>query len=429
MRGFTRHARRCALAVFVAAAALSCAQSGPATRQAPIVERTPPPTRVARAPAPQPQPPAATYAEAPPRAPPDPVPAVTAPLAEPADVEASAPAAGPGAMPAPRAGRPPPAPTDLIALILPLDTPTYGRAADAVRAGFLAAAEAANAKDRCIVIGHKEDGVLAAFDEAKRRGVRVIVGPLLRDDLRTLAIADAEIPWTIALNQLDDPTTLPPAAYTFALAVEADGRAIARRAQFDGVRSIDVIAGDPPIVKRLAGAFATAWVAGGGAAPGAYHFDAGPDALTGLRRNLAKAVPDAVVLAVDGNQAALLKSFVGAVPAYASGLVFERPADAVVRDLNDLRIVEVPWLVTPDAPELAPFPRRDFGSASLERLYALGIDAFRVAQAFGDEPPERFELEGATGFVRLEPGRQFVREGRIATYRDGKLVPLEPTPR
>jgi len=298
-----------------------------------------------------------------------------------------------------------------------------------VRAGFLAAAEAANAKDRCIVIGHKDDGVLAAFDEAKQRGVRVVVGPLLRDDLRTLSIADAEIPWTVALNQLDDPSTLPPAAYTFALTVEADGRAIARRAQFDGVRSIDVISGDPPIVKRLAVAFTGAWVAGGGAPPGAYHFDAGSEALTSLRRNLAKALPDAVVLAVDGDQAALLKSFVGTVPAYASGLVFERPADAVVRDLNDVRIVEVPWLVTPDAPELAPFPRRDFASASLDRLYALGIDAFRVAQAFGDDPPERFELEGATGFVRLEPGRQFVREGRMATYRDGKLIPLEPTPR
>jgi outer membrane PBP1 activator LpoA protein len=259
--------------------------------------------------------------------------------------------------------------------------------------------------------------------------VRVVVGPLLRDDLRTLAIADAEIPWTIALNQVDDPSTLPPAVYTFALTVEADGRAIARRAQFDGVKSIDVIAGDPAIVKRLAGAFTSAWVAGGGAPPGAFHFDAGSDALTQLRRNLARAPPDAVVLAVDGNEAALLKSFVGALPAYASGLVFERPADAVVRDLNDVRLVEVPWLVTPDAPELANFPRRDFGSASLERLYALGIDAFRVAQSFGNDPPERFELEGATGYVRLEPGRQFVREGRIASYRDGKLVPLDATPR
>jgi hypothetical protein len=144
-----------------------------------------------------------------------------------------------------------------------------------------------------------------------------------------------------------------------------------------------------------------------------------------MRRNLTRAIPDAVVLAVDGNEAALAKPFIGALPAYASGLLFERPDLAVVRDLNDVRVVEVPWLVTPDAPEIAGFPRRDLGSAALDRLYALGLDAFRVSQAFGDEPPERFELDGATGRVTLVDGRQFAREGRFGVYRDGRLVPLD----
>jgi len=325
---------------------------------------------------------------------------------------------------APRPTRPAPATTDLTALILPLDVPAYARAADAVRAGFLAAAEAAGAKDKCIVIGHKDDGVLAAFDEARRRGVRVVVGPLLRDDLKTLAISDATIPWTIALNRLDDSTPLPPEAYSFPLAVESDARTIARRAQADGVRAIDVIAGDPPLMKRMASAFTGEWIATGGAAPAALRFDPSPEALTLMRRNLTRAIPDAVVLALDGNDAALVKPFI-AVPAYASGLLFERPDLAVVRDLNDVRIVEVPWLVTPDAPEIARFPRRDLGSAALDRLYALGLDAFRVSQAFGDDPPERFELDGATGRITLVDGRQFAREGRFGVYRDGRLVPLD----
>jgi len=41
---------------------------------------------------------------------------------------------------------------------------------------------------------------------------------------------------------------------------------------------------------------------------------------------------------------------------------------AIVRDLNDVRVVELPWLVTPDAPQLASYPRRDFASAPLDRL-------------------------------------------------------------
>ena len=71
------------------------------------------------------------------------------------------------------------------------------------------------------------------------------------------------------------------------------------------------------------------------------------------------------------------------------------------------------------------YPRRDYGSASLERLYALGLDAFRIAQALMYGPPDQFVLEGATGHVTLAEGRQFVREGRLAVYRAGQLVPLD----
>jgi outer membrane PBP1 activator LpoA protein len=107
---------------------------------------------------------------------------------------------------------------------------------------------------------------------------------------------------------------------------------------------------------------------------------------------------------------------------------FERPPQAVARDLDDVRVVEIPWLLTPNAAEFNGMPRREFDSAALARLYALGLDAFRVAAAFKDGPPERFELDGATGHISLAPGRQFVREGKLAVYRNGELVPLDTAP-
>jgi outer membrane PBP1 activator LpoA protein len=412
LRNVARPVAHAALTLLIAAGALSCAQAPP-TRPAPIVERQ----AVAPIdPLPGPAPaPADSGVE-------------TAPLAPPPEIE-SPPMPATPVDPLTRAARPAAATTDLVALILPLGVSAYARAAEAVRDGFLAAADVAGARARCIVLGHKEDDVLAAFEEARARGVRVVVGPLLRDDLRTLAMAQADIPWTLALNQLDEATALPPALYTFALAIEADARVLARRAHQDGVRSIDVISADPSIMKRLAVAFTAEWIAGGGAPPADYRFDPAPDSLSLLRRNLTRALPDAVLLAVDGNQAALVKPFVGAIPAYASGLVFERPDAAVVRDLNDVTIVEIPWLATPDEPQLARFPRRDFGSAALDRLYALGLDAFRVSQAFGRDPPERFELDGATGRITLGDHRHFLREGRLAVYRDGLLVPLDAVAR
>ncbi|HEX6136127.1 MAG TPA: penicillin-binding protein activator, partial [Casimicrobiaceae bacterium] len=251
----------------------------------------------------------------------------------------------------------------MIALVLPLDEPAFERAASAVRDGFFDAATAAGTSGDCIVIGHGRDDVVEAFQRARAKGVRVAVGPLVRDDLKRLATANADLPWTLALNQLDDGTRLPAAIYAFPLTVESDGRTLARRALAGGARSVDVIEGDSPLMKRLAGSFAMEWTASGGRAPSAFAFDPAPEALSGLRRALSRNAPDAVLLAVNGERAALLKPFIGGIDAYASGLVFERPSQAIARDLDGVRVVEIPWLLTPDAPEFARFERREFDSA------------------------------------------------------------------
>ena len=49
------------------------------------------------------------------------------------------------------------------------------------------------------------DGVVSAFETARARGVRVAVGPLVRDDLKTLLLSGARLPWTVALNQRTGP--------------------------------------------------------------------------------------------------------------------------------------------------------------------------------------------------------------------------------
>ena len=161
---------RVVAAAMVAAAALSCAPLAPTSRPAPIIERAPgartttPPPAISAAPSPS-EPTVSVF-----------------PLAPPPDVE-SAPAAPSTMAEEPRVQRPPAPTSNLVALILPLDVPTYARAADAVRAGFLAAAEASGEQAKVIVIAHKEDCVLAAFDRARARCVRVVIGRLLRDDL------------------------------------------------------------------------------------------------------------------------------------------------------------------------------------------------------------------------------------------------------
>jgi hypothetical protein len=85
--------------------------------------------------------------------------------------------------------------------------------------------------------------------------------------------------------------------------------------------------------------------------------------------------------------------------------------------------VEIPWLADPDDAAFARLPRTRMGDAVLDRLYALGLDAFVLAELLSSpDPPTRIELEGATGHLSLGQGRFFAREGRIMVIRGGAPV-------
>jgi outer membrane PBP1 activator LpoA protein len=328
----------------------------------------------------------------------------------------------PAPAPAPESTPPAPQVNIPLALVLPLDSPLYGRAADAVRAGFAAAAAAA--ATRFNLVAHRDGDVVVAFAKARAEGARVIVGPLVRDDLRAIVAADGDLPWTIALNQLDDGSPLPPHVYTLALSVEGEAVQLARRAREDGARKLVVVTSGTPLQQRFATAFTDEWARRGGAPPVIFRFDATPDMLSLLRAQTAKAAPDAVLLALNARDAALAKPYLGQAPAYTTSEVNDHPPQESLRDLDDVRFVEVPWLADPALPAFAGIARPDYTDTIYDRLYALGIDAFRVAQAFADGAPARLEFDGATGHVALDGSQQLVREGTVLQFRDGEIVPV-----
>jgi outer membrane PBP1 activator LpoA protein len=307
-----------------------------------------------------------------------------------------------------------------IILVLPLASASFGRAAEAVQAGFLAAADAARA--RLTVIAHGDGEVLAAFGKAKDAGARVIVGPLVRDDLKAVAGAGLDLPPTIALNQLDDGAALPEKVYTLTLTLDSDARQLAHRARDAGAMTVAVIVSDSPLQQRFAAAFNAEWILAGGGAPVMFRFDRAPEVLRSLRRDLTRSPFDAALLAIDGTDVALAKPYLKSIPTYTSNQVNEHPPRDALRDLDGVRFVDIPWLVDPDSMAFAGLKRPDYPNAALDRLYALGIDAFRVAQAFAEGTPEKLDLDGATGRLSLDATRQFIREGKLMVFRSGQIV-------
>ena len=357
---------------------------------------------------------AATAAPVPPPPPPPPPPPVTiAPVPIPPVIRPVTP------VPTAAAVR-----SKTIALMLPTQSPTYGRAADAVKAGFLAAAGRAGETPRTRVIAHGDDGVLPALASAQDAGVALVVGPLTRDDLKTVIAMAPGWPRMLVLNQTDDGAPLPNDMYALTLSVENDAIQLARVARADGIRTLALVASDAPLQQRFVAAFAAEWQRSGGAQPREYRFDPNPEMLGLLRRELASRPPDAVVLAVDGEEAALAKSFLPPGPVYAVSQIADGLPPQMLRDLDGVRFIEIPWLAEPDSPPLSGLPREALGDPVLDRLYALGLDAFALSQMLAEPvPPDRIELDGATGHLSLSPSRSFVRQGRVVEIRGGRVQP------
>lgn len=313
-----------------------------------------------------------------------------------------------------------------MALVLPLESAAFRPAAEAVAAGYGAAARAAGLP--VITIAHGDDGVLAAFARARAAGAKVIVGPLLRDDVKTLADGERDLPWTIALNQPDEGVALPPRVYTLTLAIEGEGRQIARWMQEAGAQAVAIVTDGSALQRRFAIGFTAEWILQGGGRPFSFSIARDPEGLARLRREIATVQPDAVLLAADARDAAVAKPYLPQVPVYASSLINDRLPVETLRDLDDIRFVEIPWLVERESELLADLPQRNWPSAALDRLYALGFDAFEVARRFDRGAPARLELSGATGRLSLDDQRQIVREGRQVRFRDGSIVAWERRP-
>ena len=95
-------------------------------------------------------------------------------------------------------------------------------------------------------------------------------------------------------------------------------------------------------------------------------------------------------------------------------------------ELNSVRLLDIPWQLQPDHAAVMIYPRavvdaNQKRSADMERLYALGIDAFRVALQIAQQH-KQFEIDGVTGRLKVtmdKNGAHFERIEPFAIYREG----------
>jgi hypothetical protein len=98
-------------------------------------------------------------------------------------------------------------------------------------------------------------------------------------------------------------------------------------------------------------------------------------------------------------------------------------AAALAHDLEGVRFVDMPWLLQPDHPAVMIYAKPDLAlSPDGARLYALGIDAYRVATAWSNGET-KFDIDGVTGRLRLDRhgGPRVERVPSSAIFRNGAI--------
>jgi hypothetical protein len=237
-------------------------------------------------------------------------------------------------------------------------------------------------------------------------------------------------PLVLALNSLDSDAPMPESLFTFSLQVETEGRQVARMAFADGRRSALTVSDSAPLARRIHAAFADEFVRQGGKLIAQFAYSNSASDLLALRESATNGHADTVFLALDAARARLIRPYVdGPAQVYATSQVFdgsvERLRDA---ELNGVRFVDMPWLLQPDHPAVMVYARPDApapAAGDSERLYAFGIDAYRIAaELLRDSRVTREPLDGVTGRIVMTRDRHFVRELTPAQFADGRPLPI-----
>lgn len=342
-------------------------------------------------------------------------------------------------------GAAPAAPAIRIALLLPGRTGIFGPAADAVRTGFLTAYE--NDKQG-VIVNLIESGdtpaemlksYLAALD-----GNDIIVGPLSRNGAAEIAQSGKVSKPTVALTYpeggADTAAALPPKMLVVALSVEEEARQAAGWTEREKIGGkIFAVSTSTAWQRRTVKAFiAQCRILGLDVAPLELSVSANAlsaNGLVQLKHRIDADRPALLFVALDAQQTTQLRSSIGAdMPLYGISQLNPRnqSADPNSRqpELDGVKLLDIPWQVATDNPVVSMYPRPIVAdpqkhNADLDRLYALGIDSYRIARQIGLSHLN-FDIDGVTGKLSINidsSGSHFQRTETPAIYQDGIVVP------
>jgi len=324
------------------------------------------------------------------------------------------------------------------------------------------------------------DGIMAAYYEAKQAGAEVpeiniydtaqtndfwqlykqaildgnemVIGPLTKSHVERLQSEERLPVPTLALNYgLRDKTENPEQLFQFGLAVEDEADLAALYARQQGYKSAIALLPKGQWGERVFKRFSSTWQQQGGHLIEAQFFNGKGDynrvisrllavddserRARSLKRQLGESIEfqarrrqdvDFIFVAALPEQARQIKptlafNFANDLPMIATSQIYSgKPSRSKDRDLNNVVFCDIPWMLenTPLKKSVhALWPQSRGG---LDRLYALGVDAFRLYPRLGQIKVLRHSsIPGVTGELAMDEYGQIVRTLPFAVFENG----------
>ena len=352
-------------------------------------------------------------------------------------------------------------PLQKIALLLPQEG-QLAAVSRALRDGFLAAHYQAqqagqNPPEVLLYDSSRMSSLDDFYRQAQTDGVQLVVGPLEKPLVKQLSERPQLPLTTLALNYSDAGREAPAQLFQFGLAAEDEAREVARRAWADGMRSAVALVPRGDWGNRVLAAFQQSWQEAGGSLIAAEHVDQPVELaqqiadLLQLRQSEARAkrlqntlgtqlasLPsrrqdiDFIFLAATPQQAQQIKptlafQYAGDLPVYATSHLYTGGHNPTqFQDLEGIRFCETPWLLDANDNLRQQVDQQwPQAASSLGRLYAMGVDAFRLAPRLSQLkalPDSR--VEGLSGNLSLNQDQRIERQLPWAEFRNGQVQRL-----
>ena len=349
---------------------------------------------------------------------------------------------------------------DHIALLLPLSG-NLAKASEAIRDGFIAAYYSQNTERKQTIKIYDSSDPQKIFSDIYQQaindGAQFIIGPLRKQAILQLLEYDILPVPTMALNYIGLDAPPPSNLYMFGLSPEEEARQVAQRTWLDGHIRAAAIYPSGPWGERVFNAFKNQWTAIGGQVVGQQSYTPTKRDFSQPIKNLLEINSsqqrfrklttvlhrkikftarrrqdvDFIFLAAYPRQARQIRPQIkfyhaADIPVYSTSHVFTGNLNPERdRDMDGMIFGDMPWVLTESTSHHGL--RSDIEALitnagnRLQRLYALGIDAFNIIPAINTLSHYSYErFDGETGSLSLDEYRRIKRQLTWVTFRSGR---------